>query len=192
MRAFPCRGTGTHAHPVAARPAEVAARLPGDDLVPDAQVTMDRAFDLPAPPDAVWPWFAQLGKHRAGWYLPARLERVVPPRRRALRRIDPTLQHLAPGDVIDDWGGRDATFTIETHEPPTTLVHSSRRGALRISWAIVLRPGPTGTRVHLRFRIAGVRRVWLVRTGGELVDLLTVAGLAAGLRERIGHSAAAS
>ena len=65
---------------------------------------------------------------------------------------------LVPGDVIDDWGGRDATFTIETHEPPTTLVHSSRRGDLRISWAIVLRPaGGTGTRVHLRFRLAGVR-----------------------------------
>jgi hypothetical protein len=172
---------------------EVAADLPGDDIVPDAQVTMDRAFDLPAPPEAVWPWFAQLGKNRAGWYFPAWMERMIPARRRGLRRIEPTLQHLAPGDVIDDWGGRDATFTIETHEPPTTLVHSSRRGDLRISWAIVLRPaGGTGTRAHLRFRIAGVRRVWLLRTGGELVDLLTVAGLAAGLRERVTHPAAVS
>jgi hypothetical protein len=41
------------------------------------------------------------------------------------------------------------------------------------------------SRVHLRFRIAGVRRVWLVRSGRELLDLLTVAGLAAGLRERV-------
>jgi hypothetical protein len=50
----------------------------------------------------------------------------------------------------------------------------------------VLSPaGATGTRVHLRFRIAGVRRVWLLRTGGELMDLVTVAGLAAGLRERV-------
>lgn len=178
---------------VTAAADEVAAELPGDGLVPDAQVTMDRAFDLPAPPEVVWPWFAQLGKNRAGWYLPRSVERVVPARRRGLRRIDPTLQHLRPGEVIDDWGGRDATFTIETHEPPTTLVHSSRRGDLRISWAIVLRPvGGTGTRVHLRFRIAGVRRVWFVRTGGELADLLTVAGLAAGLRERVTHPAAES
>ena len=172
---------------------EVAAVLPGDGIVPDAQVTMDRAFDLPAPAEVVWPWFAQLGKNRAGWYFPAWLERATPARRRGLRRIEPTLQHLAPGDVIDDWGGRDATFTIETHQPPSTLVHSSRRGDLRISWAIVLRPdGATGTRVHLRFRVAGVRRVRLVRTGGELVDLLTVAGLAAGLRERVAHSAVES
>jgi hypothetical protein len=172
---------------VTATAEEVAAALPGDGIVPDAQVTMDRAFDLPAPPDEIWPWFAQLGKNRAGWYLPAALERAIPHARRALRRIEPSLQHLAPGDVIDDWGGRDATFTIETHEPPTTLVHSSRRGALRISWAILLTPADDGSRVHLRFRIAGVRRVWLVRTGGELADLLTVAGLAAGLRERVAH-----
>ena len=111
---------------------------------------------------------------------------------RALRRIEPTLQHLAPGDVIDDWGGRDATFTIVEHTAPTTLVHRSQRGDLRISWTIVLRPEGAGSRVHLRFRIAGVRRVWLVRTGGELMDLLTVAGLAAGLRERVPYSAAES
>jgi hypothetical protein len=170
---------------VSATPAEVAARLPGDDLVPDAQVSMDRAFDLPAPPETVWPWFAQLGRNRAGWYFPAWMERTIPTRRRALRRIEPTLQHLAPGDVIDDWGGRDATFTVVEHTPPTTLVHRSERGDLRISWAIVVRPSDAGSRVHLRFRIAGVRRVWLVRSGGELMDLLTVAGLAAGLRERV-------
>jgi hypothetical protein len=172
---------------VRATAEEIGARLPGDDLVPEAQVTMDRAFDLPAPPAVVWPWFAQLGKNRAGWYFPASMERVIPRPRRGLRRIEPGLQHLVPGDVIDDWGGRDATFTVEAHEPPTTLVHSSRRGALRISWAIVLTPADDGSRVHLRFRIAGVRRVWLVRTGGELADLLTVAGLAAGLRERVAH-----
>ena len=54
----------------------------------------------------------------------------------------------------------------------------------------MIRPERGGSRVHLRFRIAGVRRVWLLRSGGELMDLLTVAGLAGGLRERvIGHCA---
>ena len=53
-------------------PEDVALALPGDDLVPRADVVMDRAFDLPAPPEVVWPWFVQLGKKRAGWYLPRR------------------------------------------------------------------------------------------------------------------------
>lgn len=168
--------------------AEVDAAAPGDDLVPDAQVTMDRGFDLPAPPEAVWPWFAQLGKQRAGWYLPRWAERAVPAGRRALRRIEPSLQHLRPGDVIPDWGGADATFEIVTHDPPHALVHRSERGVLRISWAITLTPSGAGTRVHLRFRMAGVRRVRLAVLGGGFVDLLTIAGLAAGLRERVARA----
>jgi hypothetical protein len=164
---------------------EITADLPGDDLVPDAEVVMDRGFDLPAPPATVWPWFAQLGKNRAGWYLPRTVERLVPPRRRALRHIEDSLQHLRPGDVIDDWGGRAATFEIVTHEPPGTLVHRSTRGAMRVSWTITLRPIAGGTRVHMRLRLGGLRRRRLAEYGGGLVDLLTIAGLAAGLRERL-------
>jgi hypothetical protein len=165
---------------------EVHEDLPGDDLVPDAQVIMDRAFDLPVPPTSVWPWLAQLGKNRAGWYLPRWIERFLPPGGRGLRHVDPALQHLEVGDIVDDWGGANAYFEIVAHEPPRTLVHRSRRGNARISWTIVVSSRIHGaSRVHLRFRIAGVRRVWVVRSGGELLDWLTVAGLAAGLRERV-------
>lgn len=170
---------------VAPRPGEVAVTLPGDDLVADADVVMDRGFGLPAPPDRVWPWFEQLGKGRAGWYLPRWAELVVPPDRRALRRIDPALQRLEVGDVIDDWGGRDATFEVTVLDPPHTLVHRSARGDVRLTWAIVLNPEAGGTRVHLRLRLAGVRRRRLAEVGGGLLDLVTVGGLAAGLRERV-------
>ncbi|WP_206432788.1 hypothetical protein [Streptomyces sp. ADI93-02] len=150
---------------------------------------MDRAFNLPAPPEAVWPWFNQLGKNRAGWYMPSWLERLMPRRRRALRHIAPALQHLETGDVIEDWGGRNATFEIVVHDTPRTLVHRSVRGRLRISWAIALigEAGPS-TRVHLRFKVAGVKHRRLVTHGGGFVDLLTVAVLAAGLRERVARS----
>lgn len=170
--------------------AETAAPLPGDDLVIDAQVVMDRAFDLPVDPATAWPWFVQLGRNRAGWYLPHRVEHFVPARRRALRRLDPTLQHLAAGDVIDDWGGRNATLEVVEHRAPGqgvpgVAVHRSTRGRIRISWTFRLSAAPGGTRVHLRFRLAGARRPWLAEYGGGLFDLLTVAGLAAGLRERV-------
>jgi hypothetical protein len=176
---------------VAPRPAERTATVPGDDLVPRPDVVLDRGFTLPAPPELVWPWFVQLGKNRAGWYLPAWLEALLPRRRRPLRHLDPALQHLRPGDVIDDWGGRDATFEIVTHDAPRTLVHRSTRGRLEISWAIHLTTDGDGgaTRVHLRFRLAGARRVRLAEHGGGLLDLLTVAGLAAGLRERVSRQA---
>ncbi len=66
----------------------------------------------------------------------------------------------------------------------TPPLKSSTRGRIEISWAIHLTPENGGTRVHLRFRLAGARRPRLVEYGGGFVDLLTVAGLAAGLRER--------
>ena len=167
--------------------AERAAALPGDDLVVPADVVMDRAFSLAAPPEAVWPWIVQLGKDRAGWYLSHRVERLVPPRRRALRHLDPRWQRLEPGDVVPDWGGSDATFTVALVESPRTLVHTSTRGRTGVSWAIVLRPEGDGeaTRVHLRLRLGPVRHRWLAEHLGGAVDLLTIAGLAAGLDERV-------
>lgn len=160
--------------------------MPGDDLVASPDVVMDRGFTLDAPPNGVWPWFAQLGRRRAGWYMPRWIEAVIPPGKRALRHLDPALQDLTVGDVIPDWGGRDATFEIVTHDPPHTLVHRSTRGRLRISWAITLTDDTPGrTRVHLRFRVSGVRHPRLMRYGADAIDGLTVALLAAGLRERV-------
>ncbi len=171
---------------VAATEAERAATLPGDDIVPDASVIMDRAFTLTGAPAEVWPWFVQLGKARAGWYLPRWVERFVPSDRRAYRSIEPGLQELAVGDVIPDWGGRDATFTVAALNPQQSLVHVSTRGRVRLSWAISLSDGGgTTTRVHLRLRLGGVRRVRVARVAGGFFDWLTIVGLAAGLRERL-------
>lgn len=69
---------------------------------------------------------------------------------------------------------------------PREIVYTSRRGHLDLTWTIVLTGEPPGrTRVHLRLRRGGVKRTRLVTTVGELIDLLTIAGLAAGLDERL-------
>ena len=174
---------------VAPTPDDVRRPLPGDDLVPGADVVMDRAFDLPAPPDEVWPWFVQLGKRRGGWYLPSSIERWLPRGRRALRHLDPGLTRTTVGHVIPDWGGRDATFVAAAVDEPHALVHTTQRGRTRGSWAIVLTPydsgGREGTHVQLRLRLGPVKRVRLAETAGGFFDELTVAGLAAGLRERL-------
>ena len=57
--------------------------LPGDRVLPRADPVMDRHLDLAGPVEEVWPWLEQLGKDRAGWYLPRAVERFVPPGRRA-------------------------------------------------------------------------------------------------------------
>lgn len=168
-----------------ATPAERRTPLPGDDLV-DADVVMDRGFDVPAPPDVVWPWLVQLGKRRAGWYFPATVERFIPTSRRALRHLEPRWLAHEVGDVIPDWGGADATFTLAAIEHPRHLLYTSRRGHTDLTWCLHLAPvGTGGTRVHLRLRLGPVRHRWLAETGGGLFDALTIIGLAAGLRERV-------
>jgi len=64
---------------------------------------------------------------------------------------------------------------------------------MQVSWSITLTVLPDSgvdaqplTRIHLRLRLGSVRRKWLVNTAGELLDILTIAVMAAGLRER-GH-----
>jgi len=174
---------------VAAGEAERQAAQAGDDIIAWPDVVMDRAFTVAAAPAAVWPWLVQLGKKRAGWYLPAAVERFLPPRRRAVRDIRPAWQRLGPGDVIPDYGGRDETFQVAAIEPESALVYRTVRGRMNVTWSITLLPvpgdGPTGTRVHLRLRLGPVRRTWLARTAGEFIDALTIAAMAAGLKERL-------
>jgi hypothetical protein len=134
---------------VAAGPAEREAPRPGDALVAPADVVMDRAFSVSAPTAEVWPWLEQLGKQRAGWYLPRSVERFLPPARRASRFIDERWLGLKTGDIVPDYGGRDATFEVVEIAAPTSLVYGSRRGHVALSWSISLSPGeaPAGTRV---------------------------------------------
>jgi hypothetical protein len=175
---------------VSATSRERAASRPGDELVAAADVTVDRGFTVPAAPAATWPWLVQLGKGRAGWYLPRSAERALPRGRRELRRIDPAWQGLQVGDIIPDYGGARATFEVAILDAPATLVYTSRRGRTNVSWAIMLTPlvGPQperrpGARVRLRLGPVWHRR--LAETAGGLVDLATIALMAAGLRERL-------
>jgi hypothetical protein len=186
-------------HSTTATHAEVRMRLPGDDLVPDAVEQMDRTTTLPASVETVWPWIVQLGKDRAGWYLPRTLEAVVPPSRRALRRIDPRWQHVAVGDDEPDWGPGEPVLRAVVVDAPNTLVWHSLRDrtnnhrwptgdpdgpdVLAISWTLALRPDDDGTRLHHRLRIRAKHKS-LVKIGG-LFDRLTIVGMFAGLRERL-------
>jgi hypothetical protein len=47
---------------------EILGQMPGDDLVPGASFNATRAITIDAPPEDVWPWIAQMGYGRAGFY----------------------------------------------------------------------------------------------------------------------------
>ncbi len=54
--------------------AEVAASMPGDEVVPRASFNATRAITIAAPPELVWPWIVQMGYRRAGFYTYALLD----------------------------------------------------------------------------------------------------------------------
>jgi hypothetical protein len=75
----------------------VAAPMPGDNLLPNAQFHPTRAITIDAPPAAVWPWLVQVGFGRAGFYSNDLLDNFG---RLSLREIDPALQQLEVGQWV--------------------------------------------------------------------------------------------
>jgi hypothetical protein len=76
---------------------EVAAPLPGDDLLPHAQYRSTRAITIAAPPAEVWPWLVQVGWRRGGWYADDLLDNFARPSARTIR---PEFQDLHLGQRL--------------------------------------------------------------------------------------------
>lgn len=83
-----------------AREDEVAADLPGDQLVASGVPRTTRAITISAPPHTVWPWLAQLGEDRGGFYSYSLLERLVGADIHNADVIHPEWQQLNVGDSI--------------------------------------------------------------------------------------------
>lgn len=77
--------------------AEVAAAMPGDDVVARAQFNATRAITIDAPPGTVWPWIAQLGHRRGGFYTYDLVDNAGEP---SADRVIEEYQHIAVGDLI--------------------------------------------------------------------------------------------
>lgn len=143
---------------------EARRPLPGDEIVPRPLWASTRAITIDAPPERVWPWVVQMGfpPHRAGWYTPHWLDRLMwGDRPRSADRIVPELQGLAPGDTVPDAGDWSVYYDVEAVEPPHhLLLHSVRHvfPPLRtsdFSWVFVLEPeSGARTRMTVRARVA--------------------------------------
>ena len=164
----------------------------GDEIVPGANMVFDRSRVYAATPDTIWPWLVQLGKRRAGWYLPDSIERFVPRNRRAAWTIRQQWQALSVGDRIPDYGGRKEYLEVAALDRPNAIVYRTERRGTVFSWALTVRPvDAVHTVVHLRFRgrlrSSGWRRRAIV-LAGELVDRITSELMLSGLDERIGRA----
>jgi hypothetical protein len=90
---------------------EVGMALPGDDLVPDPGYENTRAVTIQAPAEEVWPWLAQIGQDRGGFYSYEWLENLAGCDIHNADRIHAEWQDVKAGDplaIVRGWGTRFA------------------------------------------------------------------------------------
>ncbi|MEM9490568.1 MAG: hypothetical protein AAGC55_15580 [Myxococcota bacterium] len=150
----------------AASAAERAAARPGDDAIAPGGRALDHGITIAAPPAAVWPWLAQMGSGRAGWYSYDRLDNGGVP---SARHIQRDLQDIAIGTVIPALPGVTEYFVVTELSAPRYLVLGvpGARGAVgpigsdtwrqsfsRANSTYWLSPdGDSGCRLHVRIRL---------------------------------------
>ncbi|WP_235672715.1 hypothetical protein [Mycolicibacterium hodleri] len=148
---------------------EVAEVLPGDDLVEAGVPRTTRAMTVDARPSAVWPWLAQIGEDRGGFYSYSLLERAVGARIHNADAIHPEWQDVRVGDTV--WLARRygdlARLVVVAAEPLSHLVLTSpgdfarlRRGEKASgTWAFYLRRNGSRTRLVVRGSGGAVGRI---------------------------------
>jgi hypothetical protein len=143
--------------------AEVTDPLPGDELVPDVDLSATRAITIHAGVDDVWPWIVQLGQGRGGFYSYDGLENLVGCDIHSARQINPDWQRLDVGDSVRL--APEFALTVGVAKPPRTLV--LRGGTLPgttiapydFTWTFDLSPvSASATRLVVRERYAYTRR----------------------------------
>ena len=146
------RGWGTTAE-------EWRMALPGDRAPRTPSFEILHGVTIDAPPSAVWPWLAQLGQDRAGFYSYDWLERAFGADIHNVRVIRPEWQSRRVGDhvfatqagYLGGVFGERPGWTIEVFEPDRALV-------LKNWGAFVLVPQPGGrTRLLIRSTISNER-----------------------------------
>ncbi|MDP1848573.1 MAG: hypothetical protein Q8K79_12340 [Solirubrobacteraceae bacterium] len=134
---------------------ETSARLPGDELLEQADGVSTRAIDIEAPPGAVWPWLAQMGPSpRAGAYTYDWIENLLGLDMHSAGGILAEFQHPEVGE----------TFSLGSNRMSMDRVESERVLAWRSDdgnwvWTFVLEPRDGGTRLISRNRFRLPSRV---------------------------------
>jgi hypothetical protein len=137
---------------------ELAGALPGDELIARPDLTATRAITARAPAARVWPWIAQLGQARGGFYSYDFLENLVGCNIHSAARVVPEWQDIKPGDKV---GLHPEVAPRGGRRGPGTIAAPARRGPGR--------ERPAALRLHLGLRApAGAGRDDPADRAGEI------------------------
>ena len=162
---------------VRATPAERAKTLPGDDLIPQPIGAVNHAITIRRSPHDVWPWLAQMGAGRAGWYA---YDFIDNGRHPSAERLLPEYQNISVGSVLPAIPGAKDVFVVAECEPDRSLVLSWRlpNGRYQTTWAFVLeQTQPDQTRLIVRGRVASGYRPyglpqWFALSTGRIAHFI--------------------
>jgi hypothetical protein len=159
--------------------AEAASRLPGDELLEDADGVATRAIEIDAPAAAVWPWLAQMGPSpRGGVYTYDWIENLLGLDIHSVDRVLPEFQHPRAGDAIDlganrmrvgrvepghvlAWQSDDGnwvwTFVLAEHDGRTRLISRNRYRLPTLAARIGMLPMEPASLVMERRMLHGIK-----------------------------------
>lgn len=141
---------------------EAAAVLPGDELLARPDLVATRAVTVDVTPAELWPWIAQLGQGRGGFYSYDRLENLIGCDIHSADRVVPEWQDVAVGQEVKLHP--DVGLVVARVDPGRALV---LRGGVPVTaapppydftWAFVVAGGADGpARLVVRERYAYAR-----------------------------------
>jgi hypothetical protein len=168
--------------------AEASARLPGDELLEDADGVATRAIWIDAPAAAVWPWPAQMGPSpRGGAYTYDWIENLLGLDMHSTDDVLEEFQHPQVGDTIGYGSNR---MRVELAEPEHVLAWRSEDGNWVWTFVIEGQDGRTRLISRNRFRLpTPVARIGMLAM--EPASLLMEAKMLRGIKQRAERLAAA-
>ncbi len=101
--------------------SEATAALPGDSLVAEPKWSYTLGVGIDAPPEDVWPWIAQIGQGRGGFYTYQTLENLAGCKVTNTTEILEEHQNPAVGNAVH-LHPTTPPMRIEIAEPPHALV----------------------------------------------------------------------
>ena len=161
--------------------AEADGRLPGDELLEDADGIATRAVDIDAPAAAVWPWIARMGPApRGGAYTYDWVENLLGLNMHSADEVLPEFQHPEVGDEI---GYGENVMRVERVDPQEVLAWRASHG--NWVWTFILRERDGRTRLisRNRFRLPTLgARIGMVPM--EAASLVMERKMLFGMKER--------
>jgi hypothetical protein len=143
--------------------ADTAARvLPGDELIPEPRWSWTHAVEIDAAAEDVWPWIAQIGADRGGFYSYQWLENLAGCRLRNAETIHPEWAanaaeglrlhpDIPPLYITSLERGRH----LVAHAPANPGARATGRPWVAASWLFLVEPlAPTRCRFVSRYRVA--------------------------------------